>query len=289
MLENLHSIFTLDNVCKLFLGFVVYSVIGWFFETLLHIIRDKKVVKRGFLFGPLCPIYGIGATIQILILGGKTDNIFLLFFGGFLISGLLEYITHFVLEKCFHAMWWDYSTRRFNVKGRVYLNGLLFMGVGSAILLKCVHPFLAGIRDSIPPRGLHIICFVLYSIFLLDISTTVADLKNSVGVLKHILNVAIEESQSFIDSTEETVNEVTETIKNNEKVAELVKRLNDEKSPVTKFRKRFSNVNIQKYKEILDVIRDKPDESKARTDIKLYGEKNDFEDEETAEAKEEQK
>ena len=286
MLENLHSILTLDNVCKLFLGFVVYSVIGWFFETLLHIIRDKKVVKRGFLFGPLCPIYGVGATIQILILDGRTDNVFLLFLGGFLISGLLEYITHFVLEKCFHAMWWDYSTRRFNIKGRVYLNGLLFMGVGSAILLKFVHPFLAGIRDSIPPRGLHIICFVLYSIFLLDISTTVADLKNSVGALKHILNVAIEESQNFIDSTEETVNEVTENIKNNEKVVELIKKLNDEKSPITKFRKRFSNVNIQKYKDILDVIRDKPDESKARTDIKLYGEKNDFEDEENAEIKE---
>ena len=79
MLDKIYSFFSLDNICSIFLAFIVYSVIGWIFETLLHIFRDKKAVKRGFLFGPLCPIYGVGAVVQILILYGRTDNIFILF------------------------------------------------------------------------------------------------------------------------------------------------------------------------------------------------------------------
>ena len=276
MLDKIYSFFSLDNICSIFLAFIVYSVIGWIFETLLHIFRDKKAVKRGFLFGPLCPIYGVGAVVQILILYGRTDNIFILFAAGFLISGVLEYTTHFVLEKCFHAMWWDYSSRRFNIKGRVYLNGLIFMGIGAALLIKYIHPFLHSVGEDIPPRVLHIICFVIYSIFVLDVATTIADLKNSVGFMKRLLDNALEEGQTLIDNTEETISGVTDSIKNNERVVKMIKKLSGEKSPLSKFKRRYPDFTLQKYKEVLDIIRDKPDETKSRKDIKLYGEENDF-------------
>ena len=278
--ESIPSLFTLDSVCKIFLGFTLYSVIGWTFETLLHVFRDGKVVKRGFLFGPLCPIYGVGAMLQVFFLYGRVDNVFLIFLYGFLISGVLEYSAHFILEKLFHAMWWDYSTRRFNIKGRVYLKGLLTMGLCAALLIKFVHPFFDGLVDKIPADVLHIICFALYSILLLDIATTVADLKNSVGFLKHVLNTAIEDSQQKVDTAEEKINDVTESIKNNEVVVEVLTKLKSEKSPIQKFIKRYPDFNLSKYKEIFDIIRDKPIESKARKDIKLYGEENDFEEKE---------
>lgn len=277
MFDKILSFFTLDNICRYFLFFILYSVIGWIFETLLHVFRDKKAVKRGFLFGPLCPIYGVGSIIQILVLYKRTENVFVIFVVSFLLSGILEYSTHFVLEKCFHAMWWDYSTRRFNIKGRVYLNGLLFMGLGALLLLKFVHPFVCALIESLFSRSIHIICFVIYSLLLLDISTTIADLKNSVGVMKRILDTALEESQNIINTAEEAINGVTSGIMNNEKVVILVKKLSNEKSPLSKFKKRYPDFTLQKYKEILDIIRDKPDETKARKDIKLYGEENDFE------------
>lgn len=283
MLEKFFSFFTLGMMNKMFLSFILYSVMGWIAETLIHVFREKRAVKRGFLFGPICPIYGAGALILIVLLQGRTDNFFILFLAGFFICGILEYTVHFVLEKVFHAMWWDYSTRRFNIKGRVYLNGLLLMGLSSALLIKYVHPFVSDVLDMISPRALHITSFIIYSIFLFDIATTVADLKNSVAHLKNTLNRALKESQNFIDSTEATLNDVADTIKNNEKVREAIHRMNDENSPLSKFRKRFAGININKYKEILEIIRDKPDESKARTDIKIYGEKNDFEEEELGE------
>lgn len=265
-------------MCRFFLFFIIYSTAGWFFETLLHLIRDRKIVKRGFLFGPLCPIYGVGALVQILVLYEKTDNIFILFGAGLLISGVLEYTTHFILEKCFHAMWWDYSSRRFNINGRVYLNGLIFMGLGTVLVIRFVHPFVCEAVNMMEDNVFYIVCLVIYSILLMDIATTIADLKNSVAFLRHILDTAIKESQNLVDNTEEKINEFSDTIKNNKTVMELIDRLNDEKSPITKFKNRYPDFNIQKYKEILDIIRDKPDESKARKDLKLHGEENDFDD-----------
>lgn len=278
MIEILKDIFSPHNVCMYFLVLIFYSVAGWLFETLLHLVRDRKIVKRGFLFGPLCPIYGVGALLQIIILYQRIDNIFLLFLAGVFISGALEYSTHYILEKCFHAMWWDYSSRRFNINGRVYLNGLIFMGIGTVFVVKYIHPFVLMIVNKIPLNIFYIICFVIYSLLLMDIATTIAELKNSVAFLRHFLDTAIKESQNVVDNTEEKINELSDQIKNNRTYVELIQKLSNEKSPITKFKNRFPDFSIQKYKDILDIIRDKPDESKARKDIKLYGEENDFED-----------
>lgn len=284
MTDKIAAFFALDNICSVFLTIIIYSFVGWFFETMLHILRDRKVVKRGFLFGPICPIYGVGAIIEILILYGRTENIFYLFGAGFLICGVLEFTTHLILEKCFHAMWWDYSSRRFNIQGRVYLNGLLFMGAGSAILIRFIHPLIDRLYHVMPGSLLHFITFIVYSLLIADVATTISDLKNSVGYLKRILNIAIEESQNFVDTTEEKINDVAHDIKNdikgNERVMEIINRLNGDKSPLKKFRNRYPNINFEKYKEILEIIRDKPDEKKARKDIKLYGEENDFSEDE---------
>lgn len=278
MIEKLSLFFTPHNVCLYFLFLIFYSVVGWFFETMLHLVRDHKIVKRGFLFGPLCPIYGVGALVQILVLYGRTDNIFILFGAGVLISGILEYVTHFILEKCFHAMWWDYSSRRFNIHGRVYLNGLIFMGLGTVLVIKFIHPLVFKLINLLPTNAFYITSLVIYSILLMDIATTISDLKNSVAVLRHILDTAIKESQSIVDNTEEKINEFSGVIKNNPAYVDLIKKLSDEKSLIGKFKNRFPDFSIQRYKEILDIIRDKPDENKARKDLKLYGEKNDFED-----------
>ena len=120
----------IDFVCRYFFWFLIYSFLGWLSETLLYMLRDGKVVKRGFLFGPLCPIYGFGAGLCIMLLYGRVHNVFYVFLLGMLLTSTLEYLTHFFMEKIFHAMWWDYSNRRFNIRGRIYLKGCLLFGAG---------------------------------------------------------------------------------------------------------------------------------------------------------------
>ena len=248
--------------------FMVYSIGGWVLETVTFALRDGTFVKRGFLFGPVCPIYGTAAVILSLLLYGKVNNIFLLFLLCFFICGTLEYVTHFLMEKLFHAMWWDYSGRKFNLKGRVYLMGLIGFGIGGVIILKLIQPLVEKMTDALPPTALYIICFVLYSIALVDISLTLADLKNVVKMLKSIQHFTLTHLQKGLDTTKDTVKK---GIKENELVKNMTKSLNEENSLLQRIRRKYPNFTLQNFKRAFDIIFDEPQEGKARTDIKLYG------------------
>ena len=257
-------------LAEYFFTFVIYSVFGWILETCLFLIRDKKVVKRGFLFGPVCPIYGSGAVLCTLVLYCRVKNIFLVFLFGLLLCGTLEYITHFLMEKIFHAMWWDYSSRRFNIKGRVYLNGLLEFGLGAVLIVKVFQPLVFKLLDIMPPSVLYAICFVLYSLLVFDLATTISDLKDSVKFLKLVQSEIIGVTQKGVDHSEELLEHGRSNLKESEltkKTAEFIK--ND--TVIKRIKERYPDFTLKKYKYILDFITDKPQEDKARKDIKLYG------------------
>jgi uncharacterized membrane protein len=249
---------------------MIYSIAGWVIETLLFLIRDKKAVKRGFLFGPVCPIYGSGAVLCTAVLYGRVNNIFLVFLFGLLLCGTLEYITHFLMEKCFHAMWWDYSSRRFNIKGRVYLNGLLEFGFGAVLIIKVLQPLVFKLIALMPQSVLYTICLVLYSILLFDLATTLSDLKDSVKFLKLVQSEILDVTQKGVDSSEERIEKRRDNIKDselNKKLTEFIK--ND--TVIKRIKERYPDFTIEKYKHIIEIIADKPQEDKARKDIKLYG------------------
>ena len=260
----------INTVCRYFFWFMLYSFGGWIMETVLYLIRDKKVVKRGFLFGPLCPIYGFGAIISTALIYGRINNIFLVFIAGFFLCGALEYITHFVMEKLFHAMWWDYSNRRFNINGRVYLNGLLTFGAGVVLIIKVIQPLVIKLTDMIDDTALYIICFVLYSIVIMDAAATVEDLKGAIKALKGIQETIIGNVQKGVDLTEEQIEKVTSTVKNSEYWKKYIDNADNNKT-FNKLKRSYPYLTFQKYKYLLDIILDKPIEEKARTDIKLYG------------------
>lgn len=261
----------LVTICRYFFWFQLYSIAGWIVETLLYLFRDKKIVKRGFLFGPLCPIYGTGACILRALLYGRINNIFLIFILGLLLCGVLEYFTHFLMEKLFHAMWWDYSSRRFNIKGRVYLNGLIQFGLAAVLILKVTQPLIEKLTDLIPNTALYIISFVLYSLTLMDLCLTFSDLTKVVKTLKYVQSMTITGVQKGIDVTDEAFKDSLKSIKETEAVKAVSKLFTDEKSLVQRIRKKYPNFTLKKYKYILDIITDKPQEDKARKDIKLYG------------------
>ncbi len=170
------------NIFTLYLWFMIYSFLGWLYESMLYTVDRKKFVNRGFLNGPYCPIYGAGAVLFILTTNG-IENFFLRFLAGGLIACLLEYITSYTLEKLFHARWWDYTPRRFNIKGRVCLIGFVVFGA-FAVFMPWIHHFIAGITNQLSWPATVIIALLLATIFITDIAITNAGLVRFNKVLK---------------------------------------------------------------------------------------------------------
>lgn len=166
-----------------FLWFLLYSFIGWVYESMLYTVRQRKFINRGFLNGPYCPIYGTGAVLNLLILG-RITNPFLLFFTGAFVDCILEYLTSWGMEQLFHARWWDYRKYPFNLNGRICLYGALVFGAFSALLVLVIHPVVDQYTRAIPDPVLHVICIVFVLILLIDILTTVGGVKKLNRILR---------------------------------------------------------------------------------------------------------
>lgn len=132
---------------KVILCFVFYSFIGWIYETLLCSIAQKKWVNRGFLNGPVCPIYGFGALLILFAFAGSSLRVIPLFLSSGVLACTLEYLTSYAMEKLFHARWWDYSNRRFQLNGRICLEGFLVFGLLGVLLVRVIHPLLTRLVD----------------------------------------------------------------------------------------------------------------------------------------------
>ena len=106
------------NMCRYFLCFAVFSFIGWAYESLYYTIQQRKWVNSGFLNTCFCPIYGIGAMLDLILLGW-IENTYVLFIAGMFITSVLEYFVSWLLESLFHQRWWDYTNWPVNIHGRV--------------------------------------------------------------------------------------------------------------------------------------------------------------------------
>ena len=137
----------MTQASNLFLTFCLYSFLGWVCESIYCSIGERKLINRGFLNGPVCPVYGFGAVIVVKLLTPFENNLVLLFLTGMAATSVLEYITGFLLETLFHTKWWDYSGRKCNIHGRVCLRNSLLFGGLSVIAMKLVNPVVAGLVD----------------------------------------------------------------------------------------------------------------------------------------------
>ena len=135
---------------RVFLLFLCYSFLGWACETVYCSIGKRKFVNRGFLNGPLCPVYGFGALAVLYFLRPVSDNIPLLFVSGMVLTSVIEYITGYLLEKLFATKWWDYSSRRFNIHGRVCLRNSLMFGALSVVAVRVIDPVIRGGIYALP-------------------------------------------------------------------------------------------------------------------------------------------
>ena len=159
----------LYDICYIFLLFLMYSIVGWIIEVIDILIEQKKLVNRGFLIGPYCPIYGIGLLLIVHFLKKYTDSVLVLFVMSSFICIVLEYFTSFVMEKLFNARWWDYSDKKFNINGRVCIETTILFGLGGMLVMYILHPFLTSILDMFSKKVLIIIAIIFMVIFVSDL------------------------------------------------------------------------------------------------------------------------
>ena len=160
------SIFGID-MYHLFYYFFIYSFLGWISECVKVFVETKKLVNRGFISGPICPIYGVGAVALVLLLG-SVKNIFLLFLIGVVVTSVLEYVTGYILEKLFHSKWWDYSDKPFNLQGRICLFNSLLWGVSSIVIVKFIQPLMEKLVNIIPSSVGEVFGVIILILFTLD-------------------------------------------------------------------------------------------------------------------------
>lgn len=171
---------------KYFIWFVFYSCAGWIYESTLCSITDKKLVNRGFLNGPVCPVYGVGAIVVIFFLGDNPSTYLELFVTGAVLACTVEYITSVLLEKLFHAKWWDYTRYKFNIHGRVCLLGAIVFGTFSVVLIKFIHPIVEGYTNLVSSTVLFFAAIGASIILVTDLIFTVTHLLSLNGRLKQI-------------------------------------------------------------------------------------------------------
>ena len=158
----------MEFFCKYFILFIVYSFLGWVMEMIVCAIADKKVVNRGFLVGPYCPIYGCGCILILFLLNKYKEDPIVLFVMSVLICSILEYFTSYIMEKLFKARWWDYSDKKFNINGRICLDTLAAFGILGLILVYLVNPLFVGLIDKMGHTVLLVVAITLLVIFIVD-------------------------------------------------------------------------------------------------------------------------
>ena len=187
---------------------MLYSFFGWLLEVIVTFIKSKKIVNRGFLIGPYCPIYGKGALLIVLLLKKYENDIIALFVMAVVVCSIIEYITSYILEKLFNTRWWDYSNIKFNINGRVCLQNLVAFGIFGVLLLKYVNPFLLNIISSKTDIQIYTITLVLLLFYL-------ADNVISIKIISKFKNIS---NSVKVDSTEIVTKYVKEEIERNNKI-----------------------------------------------------------------------
>lgn len=165
-----------QNIYQAVWIFIIYAFLGWCSEVAFAAVNKGKFVNRGFLNGPVCPIYGVGMLIVVLCLWNLRDRPLLLFLGSALLTTALEFVTGFVLERFFHDKWWDYSDMPFNIKGYVCLKFTILWGLAASFIIGAIHRFIYMLIEKTPFVLGVILLAVFSAAFIADFTVTLTAL-----------------------------------------------------------------------------------------------------------------
>lgn len=196
-----------ENIYQAVWIFLIYAFLGWCAEVAFAAVHKGKFVNRGFLNGPVCPIYGVGMLVVVTFLWGLRSNLILLFLGSAGLTTALEYATGWILEKFFHDKWWDYSDKPFNVKGYICLEFTILWGLAAAFIVGAVHPFVFILIKKTPFELGVILMAVFLAAFVTDLVITVTALAK----LPKKLNAMLEAEKALKAISDKIGENISET------------------------------------------------------------------------------
>lgn len=164
------------NFYNLFFYFIIYSFLGWCVEVLYAYKNQKKFVNRGFLHGPLCPIYGLCISSMVIVLDNINVTLPLLLIVATIVISTIEYLTGYILEKLFKTKYWDYTDDPFNIHGRICLYFSIMWGITSVGVVKIIHPLVKYNVTSITPLLSTALFYLLFILLIFDVSHTISKL-----------------------------------------------------------------------------------------------------------------
>lgn len=270
----------MDNIIKYILMFFFYSFAGWCLESTYCSIGEKRLVNRGFLTGPLCPIYGTASLVLIvLIYNPFKDNPLAVFALGIILCDIVEYLTSYLMEKLFAARWWDYTYELLNIKGRICLKHSLYWGVISIIFVNVIHPATENLYAKITGNYVYYILAAVLIVFVIDVIHAVikaSDIRKLHQKLNNLIDVLGSELTSFKDTVTEKYESIQAALeKQGDKFNEIKLQIEDvvidfdrhitrkdrEKDTEKKTKNRFiynnpflEKVTKNKYKKLIDLI-----------------------------------
>ena len=203
MTETLRTLFALDKNIELFVQhlpqmviiFALISFGGWVYETIYCSVVEGEFTKRGFLFGPTCPIYGIGALAVWLVLGQISNPIIVFIIGGFLAT-VIEYSTGLFLERRFKKKWWDYSMFKFNLHGRICPQASAVFGAFSVTSVFVLVPAMLDILMLFSRHTISVLAFIVVTLYFLD---TVASLLWNGPTTHHKVEAAAQDASMKVE------------------------------------------------------------------------------------------
>ena len=232
------------NLLEIIIYFITYSFLGWVMESVFRSISEKKLINTGFLKGPFCPIYGVGAIIMLLFLKRFSNNLIVLFIVSVVVLTIWEYLVGVLLEKLFHTKYWDYSNNKFNFQGRICLMNSIFWGILGIIFVKFMHPTIENLILKIDMRILIFVYTILGIVIVVDTITSIIKVKNIKSTLEKIekLNEEIKEKLN-----EENIQYLIEQLKykRNKTILRLYKN-------VYRLKKAFPAINTNEITEVLN-------------------------------------
>lgn len=230
-----------QNIYQAVWIFIIYAFLGWCSEVAFAAVNKGKFVNRGFLNGPVCPIYGVGMLIVVLCLCNLRDRPLLLFLGSALLTTALEFVTGFVLERFFHDKWWDYSDMPFNIKGYVCLKFTILWGLAASFIIGAIHRFIYMLIEKTPFVLGVILLAVFSAAFIADFIVTLTALVKLPKKLKAMAE-AERALRAVSDKIGENISDTTIAAKEKgEALAEENKpRLEELKAEYEKKKKEFS-------------------------------------------------
>ena len=204
------------------LYFLIYSFGGWVVEVIFHAVALGKVINRGFLNGPVCPVYGFGvlsvfALLNTIQSGGHVMNEGMIFLFGVVLATAVELIAGWLLDVCFHARWWDYSDKPLNFHGYICLEFSLIWGLAIVMVVKVFQKYVEAQTSHTPATWEWVVVAVLYAVYLTDFIVTVAVIQ---GLNKKLtrLDKVRSDLRIFSDKRSDTL--ATTTIDTAQKVGE---------------------------------------------------------------------